>query len=309
MQHRPPISSLQPPNRFPGWPCPPWTHQFQAHPCFPCDPSYPWSTFPGNPSSNPRLPSDTSSSQTSLAREVRETLGEFKKSLISDLKVVSDRLYALESRSGAPVEPSSPNQCQEEDDTISMAPGNQEASFLTVEDEAVPTTSVSKKSVSSTLNRAGTPEEGSSSESESEEFPASRDQLKARLYSLLREKAHVPFDSPPRIQQTLSTFETSCGLSQEFSSSYKSFPESKHVSTALRVIQDSLASPPGSSSNNIGKSPGFGPSSFPGRFRSKDFEIHNSSIGMSAPTCDKTMTSLQGSKSVYGLRLAQSLWS
>ena len=176
MQHRPPISSLQPSTRFPGWPCPPWTPQFQAHP------GVPWSSFPGNPSSNPRLPSDTSSSKTSLAREVRETLGEFKKSLISDLKVVSDRLYALESRSGASVEPFSPNQCQEEeDDTLSMAPGSQEASFLTVEEEAVPTTSVSKKSVSSTLNRAGTPEEGSSSESESEEFPASRDQLKARV--------------------------------------------------------------------------------------------------------------------------------
>ena len=67
-QHRPPISSLQPSNRFSGWPCPPWTPQFQAHPGFPCDPSYPWSTFPGNPSSNPRLPSDTSSSQSSLAR-------------------------------------------------------------------------------------------------------------------------------------------------------------------------------------------------------------------------------------------------
>ena len=71
MQHRPPISSLQPSNKFPGWPCPPWTPQFQAHPGFPCDPSYPWSTFPGNPSSNPRLSSDTSSSQISLAREVR----------------------------------------------------------------------------------------------------------------------------------------------------------------------------------------------------------------------------------------------
>jgi hypothetical protein len=63
------------------------------------------------------------------------------------------------------------------------------------------TTSVSKKSFSFTLNRAGTPEEGSSSESEFEEFPASRDQLKARVYSLLREKAHVPFASPPRIQK------------------------------------------------------------------------------------------------------------
>jgi hypothetical protein len=126
-------------------------------------------------------------------------------------------------------------------------------------------------------------------QSESEEFPASRDQLKARVYSLLREKAHVPFVSPPRIQKTLSTFETSCGLSHELSSSYKSFPKSKHVSTALQVIQDNLASPPGSSCNNTGKFPGFGPSSFPGRFRSKDFEIHNSSIGKSAPTCDKTM--------------------
>jgi hypothetical protein len=118
MQNRPPISSLQPPNRFPGWPCPPWTPQFQAHPCFPCDPSYPWSTFPGNPSSNPRLPSDTSSSQTSLAREVRETLGEFKKSLISDLKVVC---FGVSVR--CPGKSSSPNQCQEEDDTLSMAPG------------------------------------------------------------------------------------------------------------------------------------------------------------------------------------------
>ena len=100
-------------------------------------------------------------------------------------------------------------------------------------------------------------------------------------------------------------------MSQELSSSYKSFPESKHVSTALQVIHDtcSLASAPGSSSNNTGKFPGFGPSSFPGRFRSKDFEIHNSSIGKSAPTCDKSMASLLGSKSVDGLRLTQSLWS
>ena len=158
MQHRPPISSLQPSNRFPGWPCPHWTPQFQVHSGFRCDPSYPWSTFPGNPSSNPKLPSDTSSSQTSLTREVRETLGEFKKSLISDLKVVADRLYALESRSGAPVEPSSSNQCPKEEDDTLYGPGSQEASFLTVEEEAVPTTTVSKKSVSSAMNRAGTPE-------------------------------------------------------------------------------------------------------------------------------------------------------
>jgi hypothetical protein len=94
-------------------------------------------------------------------------------------------------------------------------------------------------------------------------------------------------------------------LYQEHSSSYKSFPESKHVSTALQVIQDSLASPSGYSSNNTGKVSGFGPSSFPVRLRSKNFEIH----GKSAPTCDKTNASLLGSKSVDGLRLTRSLWS
>jgi hypothetical protein len=47
---------------------------------------------------------------------------------------------------------------QEEDDSLYMAPGSQEASFFTVEEEAVPTSTVSKKSVSSALNRAGTPE-------------------------------------------------------------------------------------------------------------------------------------------------------
>jgi hypothetical protein len=35
-------------------------------------------------------------------------------------------------------------------------------------------------------------EESSSIIYESEEFPVSRNQLKARVYSLLREKAHVP---------------------------------------------------------------------------------------------------------------------
>ena len=75
------------------------------------------------------------------------------------------------------------------------------------------------------------------------------------------------------------------------------------------MIQGSLDSPPGSSSNNAGKFPGFGPSSFPGRYRSKDFEIHNLSIEKSAPTCDKAMASLLGSKSVNGLRLTQALWS
>jgi hypothetical protein len=46
------------------------------------------------------------------------------------------------------------------------------------------------------LEELGTPEEGSSSKPEYEEFPPSMDQLKARVYSLLRENADVPFASP-----------------------------------------------------------------------------------------------------------------
>ena len=54
---------------------------------------------------------------------------------------------------------------------------------------------------------------------------------------------------------------------------------------------------------------GFGASSFPGNFKSKDFEIHDSSIGKTAPVCDKSFSQLLGAKPVDGLRLSQSLWA
>jgi hypothetical protein len=60
------------------------------------------------------------------------------------------------------------------------------------------------------------------------------------------------------------------------------------------VIQDSLASPAGFSSNNTGKFPGFGPSSFPGRFRSKNFEIHYSSGKDDVSNVDKVLWILGG---------------
>ena len=39
---------------------------------------------------------------------------------------------------------------------------------------------------------------------------------------------------------------------------------------------------------------GFGASSFPGNFESKDFEIHDSSIGKMAPVYDKSFSQLLG---------------
>jgi hypothetical protein len=45
----------------------------------------------------------------------------------------------------------------------------------------------------------------------------------------------------------------------------------------------------------------YGASSFPGNIKSKDFEIHDSSIGKTAPVCDKSFSQLLGAKPVDGL--------
>jgi hypothetical protein len=54
---------------------------------------------------------------------------------------------------------------------------------------------------------------------------------------------------------------------------------------------------------------GFGASSFPGNFKSKDFEIHDSPIGKTVPVCDKSFSQLLGAKPVDGPGLSQSLWA
>lgn len=69
---------------------------------------------------------------------------------------------------------------------------------------------------------------GSPRESEAEDsFVSSKDQLRARVYSLLRELAHVSLSSPPRRKKTSSIFETSCCLVHD---TFGSFPESNHDS-------------------------------------------------------------------------------
>jgi hypothetical protein len=69
---------------------------------------------------------------------------------------------------------------------------------------------------------------------------SSKDQLRARVYSLLREVAHVPLSSPPRLKKSNSFFETSCGLVQEKPNTFGSFPESNHASSALQLMNNSL---------------------------------------------------------------------
>jgi hypothetical protein len=60
-------------------------------------------------------------------------------------------------------------------------------------------------------------------------------------------------------------------LAEENTSSYKSLPESKHVSSALQAVKENLDDSLGEmSASNSAKFRGFGAASFPARFNSKD---------------------------------------
>ena len=192
--------------------------------------------------------------------------------------------------------------CEEVSDLISMAPGRQEATFLSEDEHEEGESSMSRvvdkvpfagqtKSVIST--DVDTPRE-----SEAEDSPvSSKDQLRARVYSLLREVAHVPLFSPPIFKKTSSIFETSCGLVQDKPNTFGSFPESNHASSAIQFVNYCLSVKVNDKSSQGSSYSGFGASSFPGNFKSKDFEIHDSSIGKTAPVCDVFFTTSWGQTS------------
>jgi hypothetical protein len=125
---------------------------------------------------------------------------------------------------------------------------------------------------------------GSPRESEAgDSSVSSKDQLRTIVYSLLREVSHVPLSSPPRLKKTSSIFETSCGLVQDKPNTFGSFTESNHASSAIQFVNDCLSVKLNDKSSQGSSFSGFGASSFPGNFKSKDFEIHDSSIGKTAP--------------------------
>jgi hypothetical protein len=98
-------------------------------------------------------------------------------------------------------------------------------------------------------------------------------------------------------------------LVQDKPNTFGSFPESNHASSAIQFVNDCLSVKVNDKSSQGSSFSGFGASSFPGNFKSKDFEIHDSSIGKTAPVCDKFFSQLLGAKPVDGLRLSQSLWA
>jgi hypothetical protein len=241
-----------------------------------------------------------------LVSSVKEVLSDFKKSMSDDLATISSRISSLEA--GHRV--SLPTPCEEVSDLISMAPGSQEATFLSEDEHEEGKSSMAR--VADKVSLAGQTKSyiyGCWFPRESEAEDSSEDQLRARYYSLLREVAHVPLSSLPRLKKTSSIFETSCGLVQDKPNTFGSFPESNHVSSAIQFVNDCLSVKVNDKSSQGSSFSGFGASSFPGNFKSKDFEIYHSSIGKTVPVCDKSFSQLLGAKPVDVLRLSESLWA
>ncbi|CAG2245168.1 unnamed protein product [Mytilus edulis] len=179
-----------------------------------------------------------------------------------------------------------------EDDSVSLAPRSQEGNFLEDQDGISDV-----DSVVSTEGDAFAPKDPASGNPEC---------LRSLVYSIRRNMSDMPMSSPPRVSSTPSDFMACSGIVKPESKGYYSFPESGHFTTALSFVNSSLAENLANTSKTGGsKFSGFGPASYPGRCRSKDFEIHGSSLGMSAPACDRAFSSLLGSKPLDGLRLSQ----
>ncbi|KAL5008232.1 hypothetical protein ScPMuIL_013813 [Solemya velum] len=246
-------------------------------------------------------------------------LSEIKDSMKSEFSSLNSRLTSLESKglgdaSSTPrVEApppnhlvSSPEEAEAEgDDNLSMAPGSQERLFL---EDDVGEASLHKSQDSTHTSELKT-ESHVGEEIEVSDVNASlisKEVLWARVYTLMRDVANVPFASPPRVQKLKSNFEASCGLAADNKPIYGSFPESNHTISALRIVNESLSNESLQSSAQLS---GFSPSSFPGVFLVKDYQVYNSTLGRIVPTCDKSMSNLLGSKPCDSLRLSQALWS
>ena len=70
---------------------------------------------------------------------------------------------------------------------------------------------------------------------ETDSTSLSKENLRYRVYTLMRDVAKVPFASP-KPKMLSSKFEASCGLTRESSSTYNSFPESNHVLAAFKSL-------------------------------------------------------------------------
>ena len=115
-----------------------------------------------------------------------------------------------------------------------MAPGSQEGEFSSGEEAETPvqvSQNVSQPSVPVSLppSEIGRSPTNSSKAHEAEDTPSSLKDLRDSVYTIMRAVNKLPFLSPPRPKRLTSTFEASCGMSQDTSKSHTSFPQSNHL--------------------------------------------------------------------------------
>ncbi|CAG2227363.1 AIP1 [Mytilus edulis] len=217
---------------------------------------------------------------------LQKLLLDFGESFKAEFSTLSSRMTLLENRvSSHQPSPAKSVECDErEDDELSVSPGSHERAFLTDEDvESSSSPKVSKTAPEPSSKSAQQPPT-----KETEDPPSLKD-LRDKVYTLMRDEAHIPFASPSKPKKPSSTFEASCGISQDTVTSHNSFPESGHMAFALQFINEGIANSASEkvANNNIS---GFGMSSFSDQVKYKDFDIFDSSL-------------------VDGLRLTQPVWS
>ena len=76
--------------------------------------------------------------------------------------------------------------------------------------------------------------------------------------------------------------------------------QSNHASSAIQFVNDCLSVKANDKSSQGSSFSGFGASSFPGNFKSKDFEIHDSSIGKTAPVVISLFHNFLGPNQLMG---------
>ena len=207
------ISETGFPNSY-NWNRPPWMFTYPF--------GNPWQPSAALGGPNQAVSGGLPTRQDSLD-SVKELLSGFQDSMKAEFSSLNSRLSVLESSSKSttrvlalsPSPESQENEVDREDDEISVAPGSQERVFLDDEesDHDNPTDPQPVKRVSSSGGSAShlSVVDGPSVP-ETDAPSLSKENLRSRVYTLMRDVAKVPFDSPPKPKRISSTFEASCGL-------------------------------------------------------------------------------------------------
>ncbi|CAG2224371.1 unnamed protein product [Mytilus edulis] len=203
----------------------------------------------------------------------KSILDDFRQSISSELTCFSNRLGTLENIANNDPEDS------DEEERFSVTPGSQEEDDDSVQvSQNVFQPSVPVSISSSVIGQSST---NSSKDHEAEDTPSTLKDLRDSVYTIMRDVNKVPFQSPPRPKKLTSTFEASCDHNDGIVANESQFSQ---VS-------------------------GFGLASFTEQFRSKDYDIFDSTLGKLVSKCEKVFSSTIASKPADGLRFSQSVWS